>query len=155
MNILQMGSGIYGIAQGQQMKALAEQQMAAANAQRGSVPMPTAESITKMPGYEAGLEAVQRSMLAQGYQGSGNMMGALQQYGGQAYQQAMQNYLANQGVANQSTQLGGNILGSSASLTGSGLAAMGQGALFASPWGMPAMMAMMARSQPTAAQGSI
>ena len=37
--------------------------------------------ITKQPGYAAGLEAVRRSMAAQGYQGSGNMMAALAQYG--------------------------------------------------------------------------
>ena len=42
--------------------------------------------ITKLPGYEAGLQAVQRSMAANGYLGSGNMMLALQNYGQKAYQ---------------------------------------------------------------------
>ena len=35
-----------------------------------------------MPGYEAGLDAVTRKMASQGYLGSGNMMAALQKYGG-------------------------------------------------------------------------
>jgi len=42
-------------------------------------------SVTSLPGYEAGLEAVRRSMAAQGYQGSGNMMAAMAQYGQKAY----------------------------------------------------------------------
>lgn len=42
-------------------------------------------SITKMPGYEAGLEAVQRTGAKQGYLGSGNMMIALDKYGGDFY----------------------------------------------------------------------
>jgi hypothetical protein len=40
-----------------------------------------------MPGYKAGETAVQRSMMAQGYGGSGNMMAALQEYGGNAFNQ--------------------------------------------------------------------
>jgi len=46
-------------------------------------------SITSMPDYEAGMQAVERSMAAQGYQGSGNMMAAMQKYGGQFYNQAL------------------------------------------------------------------
>lgn len=42
--------------------------------------------ISQLPGYQAGLQAVQRSMAANGYLGSGNMMLALQGYGGKAYQ---------------------------------------------------------------------
>lgn len=42
-------------------------------------------SITETPGWEAGLEAVQRSMAAQGYTGSGNMILELQKYGGDFY----------------------------------------------------------------------
>lgn len=41
--------------------------------------------IESLPGYKAGLNAVERKMASQGYLGSGNMMAALQQYGGQAY----------------------------------------------------------------------
>lgn len=42
-------------------------------------------SITEMPGYKAGEQAVMRSMGAQGYQGSGNMAGALMDYGNKFY----------------------------------------------------------------------
>ena len=41
--------------------------------------------ITQLPGYQAGLQAIERSMAANGYLGSGNMMLALQDYGGKAY----------------------------------------------------------------------
>jgi hypothetical protein len=44
-----------------------------------------------MPGYQAGLEAVQRSMASQGFTGSGNMMAALSKYGGDFYQQQLNN----------------------------------------------------------------
>lgn len=47
-------------------------------------------SITSMPGWKAGEQAVQRSMAAQGYQGSGNMMTALQDFGGDFYMKQMQ-----------------------------------------------------------------
>lgn len=43
-------------------------------------------SVANTPGYTAGLQAVQRSMAANGYMGSGNMMAALQKYGGDFYQ---------------------------------------------------------------------
>lgn len=38
--------------------------------------------VTKLPGYEAGIEAVNRGLAKAGYLGSGNQMAALQQYGG-------------------------------------------------------------------------
>ncbi len=75
-------------------------------------------SVTGMPGYEAGMEAVRRSMAAQGYQGSGNMMGALQQQGGQFYQQQLQNLSQLQGSSNGmpsfatgATQFGAGLAG--------------------------------------------
>lgn len=49
--------------------------------------------LAKIPGYQAGIDAVQRSLGAQGYQGSGNMMEALSQYGGQAYQNQFTNLM--------------------------------------------------------------
>ncbi len=42
-------------------------------------------SITTRPGYNAGLQAVERRGAAQGWNGSGNMMAALANYGGQFY----------------------------------------------------------------------
>jgi hypothetical protein len=46
--------------------------------------------VTKLPGYEAGIEAVNRGLAKAGYLGSGNQMAALQQYGGAFYDQAAQ-----------------------------------------------------------------
>jgi hypothetical protein len=46
-------------------------------------------TIVNDPGYKAGLQAVERRMLAQGFQGSGNMMKALQDFGGNFYEQAI------------------------------------------------------------------
>ena len=96
--------------QRQQQQAQYGQQLQALMANPGSV--------TGMPGYEAGMEAVRRSMAAQGYQGSGNMMGALQQQGGQFYQQQLQNLSNLQGsssgmpsFATGATQFGAGLAG--------------------------------------------
>lgn len=153
MNLMQMGSGLYGIAQGRQMKALAQQQIDAANAQRAGVPLPTSQNITQMPGYQAGLDAVQRSMLAQGYQGSGNMMAALQNYGTNAYQTAMQNYQNQQQLANSTAGGGANIYGSGASMSNAGLGAITGASLFASPVGNQALMAAMGKTNQTPVMG--
>lgn len=87
--------------------------------------------ITKQPGYAAGLEAVRRSLAAQGYQGSGNMMAALSQYG-QKFLGDEQNRLAtlagagfNPASAGQ-LNLEGNI--SAAQLLGSSLNRLAGGA---------------------------
>lgn len=48
--------------------------------------------ITSMPGYRAGLEAVQNAGAAQGFTGGGNMMAGLQKYGGDFYNQTMDRY---------------------------------------------------------------
>lgn len=61
-------------------------------ANEATLPDPT--DVTKLPGFQTGLEAVQRSMAAQGYQGSGNMMAALARYGGDFYNQAVGQRLA-------------------------------------------------------------
>lgn len=41
--------------------------------------------LPKTPGYQAGMDAVQRSLLAQGYQGSGKMMAGMLEYGGNIF----------------------------------------------------------------------
>lgn len=50
--------------------------------------------LTSIPGYQAGLEAVQRAGAAQGWTGSGNMMTELQKYGGNFFQQQLANLSA-------------------------------------------------------------
>lgn len=52
--------------------------------------MANPNSITSMPGWKAGEQAVTRSMAANGYLGSGNMMKALQDYGGDFYNKTLQ-----------------------------------------------------------------
>ncbi len=95
-----VGTSLYGLYQQNQLKKLAQMAMqqsdpwgqsggrALAGGQlQGLLRDPS--SITKMPGYQAGLEAVQRSLGSQGYQGSGNMMAALSKYGGDFYNNAL------------------------------------------------------------------
>lgn len=66
-------AGLYGLYESERLRKLTK--------------LPNPADITGMPGYQAGLEAVRRSMASQGYQGSGNMMLALQKYGGDMYNQ--------------------------------------------------------------------
>jgi hypothetical protein len=98
---MNVASGIYGLLQSQQMAQMAQAAQRAADpfAQyRGyygdqlKALTQDPNSITKLPGYQAGLEAVQRSMAAQGFAGSGNMATALQKYGGDFYNQTMDRY---------------------------------------------------------------
>lgn len=99
-NLFSIGSGVNNILRSRQLARLGSQLSAQADpwgasggrglagAQlRGLLTDPS--SITSLPGYQAGLEAVQRSMAAQGYMGSGNMMAALQKYGGDFYNNAV------------------------------------------------------------------
>ena len=87
-------------------------------------------SITSMPGYQAGLTAVERKMASQGYNGSGNMMAALQQYGGNFYNDAV-NRLSGLAGANQNPASSGQLLlqgtGQANDLTSRSLASIGYG----------------------------
>lgn len=83
-------SGLQGIGQSRQLADLASRASERADpfgpyragyAQQLAALSANPSLITKQPGYAAGLEAVRRSLAAQGYQGSGNMMAALSQYG--------------------------------------------------------------------------
>lgn len=76
--------------------------------------MSNPSSLTSTPGYQAGMDAVQRSMAAQGYNGSGNMMAALQQYGGNAYNQQVQTLAGLSGASSSpvaTAQVGAQGLG--------------------------------------------
>lgn len=132
-NLLSIGSGLYGLYESRKLKEMAklmgptsENTLAAANradpwsASGGRALADTQlqglmkdpSSITKMPGYEAGLQAVERKMASQGFNGSGNMMVALSKYGGDFYNQALQSLAAmsganvNPGTAGQIMQQG-------------------------------------------------
>lgn len=97
MGAANMLTGLYGLTQQQKL--------------RKQMQPPDPRNLPGTPGYQAGLEAVQRSMAAQGYQGSGNMMAALQKYGGDAYQQNWQGNIA-------SAQAGMSGLGGTLSAAG-------------------------------------
>lgn len=148
-NVATVGQGLLGLYQSEQLKkqaALAAQQadpfgpQRAGYAQRLNDLVNNPDSVSSLPGYQAGLKAVQRSMAAQGYTGSGNMMTALQKYGGDFYNQAMDRYASLAGAqfnpAN-AAQLGlqGNM--ASLNLMGNSLNRMGYGTQMAGntwPW---------------------
>lgn len=83
-------------------------------------------SVTKLPGYEAGLEAMQRGMAAGGFLGSGNMATALQKYGGDFYNNAIGQYanLSQLGRGNEANYRMGSI-----QLAGQALNSLGYGGL--------------------------
>ncbi len=93
-----IGSGLYGLYKSRQQQKLAEEMAKRADpfgqyrdqyAQQMQRLMQDPAYLQQMPGYKAGLQAVERRMAAQGYNGSGNMMAALAQYGGDFYNQTM------------------------------------------------------------------
>lgn len=105
-SISQLGSGLsiatslYGMTQADQMKKLAMLQankaspwQSAGGADLASQQLMALISgktdVSTLPGYKAGSQAVERRMAAQGFNGSGNMMAALQEYGGKFYNDAV------------------------------------------------------------------
>jgi hypothetical protein len=128
---LNMLSGLYGLNAAQQMQAMAGRADPFSTYRPGyaaQLSQLTADPsrITSMPGYRAGLQAVQRSMAAQGYQGSGNMMAAMAKYGGDFYGQEV-NRLASLGGANISPQTALMGQGMASDLASRGLASLGYG----------------------------
>ena len=91
-----IGTGILGLQKADQLQQAAVQAdpMAPYRSQYAQQLQQLQEDpsqVQNIPGYQAGLDAVMRSLASQGYTGSGNMMAALQDYGGQFYQQQFQN----------------------------------------------------------------
>ena len=131
-NALMLGSGLMGLSSANQMSRMAAQadpfgpyRAGYAAQLRDLTANPS--SITSLPGYRSGLQAVQRSMGAQGYAGSGNMMAALAGYGGDFYQQQLQNLSSLAGVGiSPAVGLQGQL--GAANLTSRGLASLGYGA---------------------------
>lgn len=155
-SLLSIGSGIYGLNQANQMKQIAQQ---AAQLQDPFAPqrsqyqqqlsalMANPQSVSSIPGYQAGLDAIIRSQAAAGYLGSGNMMNAMAQYGGQFYQQQLQNLMQLSGA---NVQPGGGsqlIQGqqAAAGLTSSALGSIGYGAT------LPQLTALLNRYAPASA----
>ena len=129
-------SGQMGIQQGRQMQQMGMAYGAAQNpfdqyrqgfGQQVQQLQQNPGSITTMPGYQAGLQAVERSMDANGYQGSGNMMAAIAKYAGGFYNDTlkMMGHFAGSDVApgaGAATAMNGYSQG--ANMIGQGLATL-------------------------------
>lgn len=94
-----IGSGIYGMYQGEEQKKRAMELAAQADpmgpyragyAQQLQQLMSNPSMISSLPGYKAGLQAVERRGAAQGWNGSGNMAASLSEFGGNFYDQQVQ-----------------------------------------------------------------
>jgi hypothetical protein len=79
--------------------------------------------ITQRPGWQAGLETINRQMASKGYTGSGNQVGALSRYAGDFYGQEMQRLA---GLAGAGIQPGQSQF-HAADLAGQSLASIGYG----------------------------
>lgn len=99
-NVMSALSGMQGLQRSRQMRGLAGQLGAQADPWGAMGGRQVAggqllnllndpAQLTQLPGYRAGEQAVMRSMASQGYQNSGNMMAALQKYGGDFYDKAL------------------------------------------------------------------
>jgi len=139
-NLMSMGGGLYGMYQANQLKkmaGLADPWGTGGGASMAGDQLKTLLSdpsgVTKLPGYEAGLQAVQRSMAAQGYQGSGNMMSALSKYGGDFYNNAVSHLsgLARTGGGQAGLPLQGT--GAALDVAGRSLASLGYGVQMTQP----------------------
>lgn len=138
-SLFALGQGLYGLSESERLKRLSASMADRADPNAAYRPGYASmlnnlardpSSVYNLPGWQAGSEAVQRSMAAQGYQGSGNMAVALQKYGGDFYNQALQQYgtLAGIGFNPASAAqigLGGNE--SAINLAGQSLNSLGYG----------------------------
>lgn len=95
MQLMRMGGGALGLYRANQLQKMAR--------------MPDPGSMKDMPGYQAGLDAVQASMASQGYTGGSNAAAAIGKYGADFY---------NQNV-NQRLMMGGAMQGAGVQQLGS------------------------------------
>ena len=125
-NILSVGTDLYSMEQGkalqQQAAALAKQQdpFASQRAQYAaqlSALEANPSSLTSTPGYQAGIQSLQRSQAASGTLSSGNAQADLVNYGSNAYNQQVQTLA---GLAGAGATPGA---GAATALTGSSMAA--------------------------------
>ena len=100
-NWARMGLGAYGLYN--------------ANQVRKGFQMPNPANVSSIPGYQAGLDAVQARMAQQGYTGGSNAITAMSKYGTDAYNQYVQQQFA--GASGQG-QAGVGQIGSLALLLG-------------------------------------
>ena len=115
----------------QQLQQMAQQSNAmgpyrAQYAQQLQQLMANPSSIQNLPGYQAGVEAINRDAAAKGYFGSGNMAASLGMYGNQIYNQQAQ-MLAGLAGSNISPAVAGNMVNSAGQSQLSGLGMLGSG----------------------------
>jgi len=137
--IYNIGSGIYGLTQANDMKKLSQQIMERSDPFAASRPQYAAQlnalmadpsQIVNAPGYRAGEQAVMRKLGSQGYLGSGNMMLAMRDFGGNMFdtQVARLAQLAGANVAPGSGMgTAANVRSGSASATQQALSRIGYG----------------------------
>lgn len=115
--LLNVGTGLYGIKQANDMRRFASNVMTRNDpfaSERGryagmlSSLMANPGSIVNSPGYHAGEQAIMRRLAAQGYIGSGNMMKALHNFGGEQFDRETAR-LAQLAGANATPGAGSNI----------------------------------------------
>jgi hypothetical protein len=122
MNYMKLGLGGLQLAGGLQQYGYTQDRMAQQQqyARQIQALQANPSSVEALPGYQAGLRAVQRRARAEGFGGSGTMAAQLAGYGGQQYQQQLANL----------AQLQGGTIAPGApmmALTGAGLGAYGLG----------------------------
>lgn len=144
-----LAASIYGLDLADDQKKLAMEALQrsdpfAANrgmyADRLNALMANPSSITSVPGYDAGLQAVERRMAAQGFNGSGNMMTALNKYGGDFYNQEVARLMQLSGAnatpgAGSAAAISGTA--SAADTASAALASLGYGAKQATGMNLP------------------
>ena len=98
---MQVLGGLQQIQQNREQQAMMRERQAQQNmyAQQIQQLQANPSSVESLPGYRAGLRAVQRAARAEGFGGSGTMAAALAGYGGQQYQRQLANLAALQGPA--------------------------------------------------------
>src|SRR5262249_14323874 len=148
-NLLNFGSGIYGMFEADKLKQLSENAMKASDPfgpyrkQYGDqllALMSDPNSVTKLPGYQfqfdQGAEAVSRKMASKGYAGSGNLGTALTEYGqnfASSYFDKEATRLATLAGANIGPNFGASLsgYGSGIDVAGQSLASLGYGSVYA------------------------
>ncbi len=135
---LSLGSGIYGLMEQDRLRKQAllaskqenpfgDERALYAQKLRDLYSNPSA--VQNLPGYQAGLQAIERRMASQGYLGSGNMMHALHEYGGKMFDSEADRLATLAGAkfspSGGNLRLTGNIAANT--LAGQSLASIGYG----------------------------
>lgn len=125
-SIFDIAKGALGVYGASQLSSLGKPS-ASSNAAGGLLTslIQNPSNVSQIPGYQAGLDAVQRSGAANGYLGSGNMMAALAKYGSSFWNDSVRTLSgvesAGQGNPLASTSAALNLLGQSVNSIGAGV----------------------------------